>query len=222
MVLEVFVRVAVYRPLESKRANRLLLMLASLGFYIAFQNGISLIAGDSGRFLRPGVVEAGLKILGGRITQTQLITVIFSIAVAIVLGILQSHTRSGRILKAVADDSQLADMLGIQSKLWVSAGHAIAGGLAGLTGVFWALNVDFSPAIGMNAFMFATVAVIVGGAGSLGGVAGGTVLVALVSQLAVWKLGSQWQYAMTFLILLAFLLFCPKGLSGKPFRKSHG
>ena len=70
--------------------------------------------------------------------------------------------------------------------------------------------------------MFATVAVIVGGAGSLVGVAGGTVLVALVSQLAVWKLGSQWQYAMTFLILLGFLLFCPKGLSGKPFRKAHG
>ena len=155
-VLEYLVRITIYSPLQSRRANHLLLLLASLGFYIAFQNGIALIAGDSGRFLQPGVVGAGLEIFGGRITQTQMVTVLFSIALAISLEILQSRTQGGRILKAVANDPQLADTLGIRSKLWVSAGHAIAGGLAGLTGVFWALNVDFSPAIGMNSFMLAT------------------------------------------------------------------
>jgi branched-chain amino acid transport system permease protein len=101
----------------------------------------------------------------------------------------------------------------------VLATFAIGSGLAATAGILVALDVNMRPTMGLNALMLAIVAVIIGGVGSIGGIVLGSLLLALVQQLAVWQLGSQWQDAVAFAILLVFLLARPQGFFGKPLRK---
>jgi branched-subunit amino acid ABC-type transport system permease component len=219
-VLGVSSRAFVYRPLAEKGSGSLLLLLASLGVYIAFQNSISLAFGDASKSLLSGPVQAGYEVLGGRITGIQIVTILGSLCLVIGLELLQNFTQAGRILRAVANDSKLAGIVGIPAHKWILIAHAIAGGLAGLSGVLVAVNLDVSPTVGMGYFMIATVAVIVGGFSSVAGVALAVLLIACAGQFGVWKLSSQWQGSVTFAILLAFMVLRPRGFFGKPLRKA--
>jgi len=210
-ILGILARAFVYRPLTRRGSNPLLLLLASLGIYIAFQNTLSLVFGDATKSLLSGPVQAGYDIHGGRITCIQLVTVSGSICFVIVLALLQNLTKSGKILRAVANDSTLADIVGIPANRWILIAHAIAGGAAGLSGIFAAMTVDISPTIGMGFFMIATVAAVVGSSGGVGGVALGVLLIACAGQFGVWKLSSQWQGSITFAILLVFMLLRSQG-----------
>jgi len=208
-----------YRPLRNKRSSTLFAMLASLGIYIVVQNFISLLFGDSTKSLRLGPVQAGIRILGGRITKAQVLCVVGSLCVIGGLILLQALTRAGKVLRAIANDATLAIIVGITADKWKLIAHALAGGLAGLSGIFMAMNVDVSPTLGMGAFLAATVAVVIGGFGSIPGVALGAALIAFANQFGVWKLSTQWQGCATFIILLAFMILRPQGFSGRPIGK---
>jgi len=73
--------------------------------------------------------------------------------------------------------------------------------------------------MGMNALMMGVVAVLIGGVGSIPGVALGALLLGLAQHLGVWKISSQWQDAIAFIILFVFLLFRPQGFLGRKMKK---
>jgi len=76
-----------------------------------------------------------------------------------------------------------------------------------------------SPTMGMNALMMGVVSVIIGGVNSIPGIAFGAVLIGMAQHLGVWKISSQWQESIVFIILLIFLLLKPEGLFGKKVKK---
>jgi len=76
-----------------------------------------------------------------------------------------------------------------------------------------------TPTMGMNALMMGVAAVIIGGVESMPGVALGALLLGMAQHLGVWKISSQWQDAIAFVILLVFLLFRPQGFLGKRVKK---
>lgn len=209
----------VYRPLRERGSSALLVLLASLGIYIVVQNLISMLFGDASRSLRVDAVQAGVQILGGRITKVQILCAIGSLSIVVGLVLLQALTGAGRTIRAIANDPTLAVVVGVSTNKWKSVACAVAGGLAGVSGLFVAMNVDVGPTIGMAFFMPAAVAVIIGGFGSITGVALGVLLIAFAGQFGVWKLSTQWQGCVTFVILLAFMLLRPRGFAGKPLRK---
>jgi len=67
----------------------------------------------------------------------------------------------------------------------------VGSALAGVAGILVALDVDMTPTMGMNALMMGVVVVIVGGVGSIPGVALGALLLGLAQHLGVWKISSQ-------------------------------
>jgi branched-subunit amino acid ABC-type transport system permease component len=97
---------------------------------------------------------------------------------------------------------------------------AIGSSLAGLAGILVALDVDMTPTMGMNALMMGVVAVIIGGINSIPGIVLGALLLATAQHLGAWFIGSQWQDAIAFVILVLFLLFKPEGFFGKKVRSS--
>ena len=63
------------------------------------------------------------------------------------------------------------------------------------------------------------VAVIIRGVGSISGIVLGALVLGMAQQFGVWKIGSQWQDAIAFVVLLIFLLFRPQGFLGKKIKK---
>jgi len=211
---------SVYRPLRRKGASSLVFLLASLGIYIVFQNTISLIFGDDTKTIRSGVVEEGINILGARITPIQMFIVCVSTVLVILLAVLLKRTKIGKAMRAVANDPELAIVSGIESNWILLVTFAIGSTLAGSAGILMALDIDMTPTMGMNALMIGVVSVIIGGVGSIIGIALGALLLATAQNLGAWKISSQWQNAIAFAILLAFLLFRPQGFLGRKVRKA--
>lgn len=214
------IEVFIYRPIRCKGATSLVLLLASLGVYIVIQNLISITFGDDVKVIRPGNVREGVNIFGVRITTIQMSIVCISTILIVVVAILLRTTKIGKAMRAVANDPELADVSGIVSNRIILYSVALGSALAGVAGILLALDVDMNPTMGMNALMMGVVVVIIGGEGSVLGVSLGAVLLGLAQHLGVWKVSSQWQDAIAFIILLAFLLLRPQGFLGKKVRKA--
>jgi len=129
------------------------------------------------------------------------------------------YTIIGKAMRAVANDKVLARVSGIDSERVILYTFAMGSALAGIAGILVAFDVDMSPTMGMKALMMGVVTVIVGGVGSVPGIAAGALLLGIAQHLGVWKIGTQWQDAIAFGILLVFLVFRPQGFLGKKVKK---
>ena len=220
VLLGCLIELGVYRHLRKKKAGALILLLASLGIYILLQNIISIAFGDETRSIRTSAVQEGLSFLGARITPIQIVTVGVSIVLVIALSVFLKKSKIGISMRAVANDPMLADVSGINSDRIILCAFAIGSGLAAIAGILVALDVDMTPTMGMNVLMMGVVAVIIGGVDSIPGIALGALLLALAQQFGAWYIGSQWQDAIAFVILVLFLLFKPEGFFGKKIKSA--
>jgi len=219
-LLGCLIELGIYRPLRRKKADEFVLLLASLGMYILLQNTISIAFGDETRSIRTSAVQEGLSFLGARITPVQIVTICVSIVLVTALSAFLKKSKIGISMRAVANDSMLAEISGINSDRIILCTFAIGSGLAAIAGILVALDVDMTPTMGMDALMMGVVAVIIGGVNSIPGIAMGALLLALAQQFGAWFIGSQWQDAIAFVVLILFLLFKPEGFFGKKVRSA--
>ena len=218
-ILGIALEAFIYKPLRTKGSTSLILLLASLGIYIMIQNIISMIFGDDTKTLRSGIVREGIEFFGARITIIQLTIIIVCFVLLIACWILMKYTKIGSAMRAVASDPELALISGTDTDRVILFAFAIGSALAGIAAILISFDIDMTPTMGMNALMMGVVAVIIGGVGSIPGIALGALLLGMAQHLGVWKIGSQWQDAIAFVVLLIFLLFRPQGFLGKKVKK---
>lgn len=211
---------SIYKPLRKKKSSSLILLLSSLGIYIVLQNVISMIFRDDTKSIRTWPVVEGLNFFGARITPIQIIIIASSIFLLLLTSSFLHFSKTGRAMRAVANDPELANISGINSNKIILTAFAIGSALVGIAGILVSLDVDMTPTMGMNALMMGVVAMIVGGVGSIWGIVLGSLLLALAQNLGVWYISSQWQDAIAFAILLIFLLFKPEGFFGNKLKKA--
>ena len=220
-LLGCLMEILVYRNLRKKKALPMILLLASLGMYIVLQNIVSLFFGDAAQTIHSRIVKEGLNVAGGKITPIQILTIMTSFVLIFALAVLLKKTKGGRAIRAVANDIELANLSGIDTKKVILLTFALGSALAGGAGILVAMDVDMNPTMGMNPLMMGVAAVIIGGVGSIRGVALGSLLLGLAQNFAVWKISSQWQDAIAFIIMFFFLLIRPEGFLGKKVKKAR-
>jgi branched-chain amino acid transport system permease protein len=196
------------------------MLVASLGLYIVMQNLISFYFTDATKSLRSNVLIQTFQIGGARITSIQGCMILASIIAVTLLLLSLQKTRLGIAMRATGIDPELANVVGVDSNRIILASFALGSWLAGVTGILVALDVDMTPVMGMGALMLGVVAAIIGGVDNLLGVALGALLLGLAQNFGIWKLGSQWQDAIAFIVLLVFLLIKPEGFLGRKPKQS--
>jgi branched-subunit amino acid ABC-type transport system permease component len=206
--------VTVYRSVRRRKGSALVLLLASLGVYVVCQNLLSLAFGDDVLTFPSGEQSEGLHFFGGRISRSRCI--ILAVAVASFAGCASTlrMTRAGKCFRAVVDSPDLARISGIDPDRTVLWAFLVGSGLAGVVGVLVALDLGMTPLMGLGPLMTAVVALILAGHGRVLGIAVASTFVAVVQQVVVWYLGSKWQDAAVFGILLVLLVVTPRGLAG--------
>jgi branched-chain amino acid transport system permease protein len=219
-ILGALLEIGVYRPLRRKNASSLILLLASLGLFIVIQNLISLVFGDDTKTIRSGVVTEGLPIVGARITPIQITIIVASALLLVACWILMKKTKMGKAMRAVANDPELARVVGIESDKVILLTFVLGSALAAVAAILISLDTDMTPLMGFYALLMGVVAVIAGGIGSIPGAALGGLLVGMAQHLGVWKISTQWQDTIVFLILIFFLLFRPQGFLGRVVKKA--
>lgn len=204
--------VTVYGPVRRRGNAPLVLMLASIGLYTILQNLVSLLFGDTTRTVRDWSVREGIAFFGARITHVQLLIVAASGVLLLAVWGLLAGSAVGLRLRAVLRDAELARIVGVNVDKTVMVGAAVGSALAGAAAVLVSMDTDLVPTMGFDALLIAVVGAVVGGISSVKGAALGGLLVGLLKHLGVWKLPTQWQDAILFLLLLVILVVRPHGL----------
>ena len=203
----------VYRPLEKRKSSLLIALLSSIGLYTVMVNLIAMLFGNETKVLRPGV-ETTYQFANIILTKIQLAEVItFAILFPLVMLLLKT-TFWGKAVRAVRDHPQLAEVMGIRIQTIRYSVFALGSLLAGVAAMLAALDVGMDPHVGMPMLLVGAVAVIVGGVGTFAGAVLGAFFIALLQSLVIWQISARWIDAVTFLILILFLVFKPEGILG--------
>jgi len=208
-----------YRDLREKKVSSLVLLIASLGIYVIFQNLISLIFSDSSKSFSTGEIKVGQAFLGAFITKTQIAIIFISISLVFIVNSVIRKTKIGKNIRAVSSNSDLSNILGINSNIVILWAFGLGSALASIAGILVAFNVDMTPTMGFNLLLYGVVAMIIGGIGNIWGLVGGSLLLALAQQLGTYYISSKWMDAIAYIILILFLIWKPLGFSGKRLKK---
>ena len=204
----------VYYPLRKRKASDLILLLASFGTFIFIQNLLQLIYGAQILTIREGPVKEGHHILGAVITDVQIVIIVTSLVVLLALWAFVQQTRLGKAMRAVADNPVAASTAGINPERTIFWAFFIGSGLAGLAGILISFETNIEPTMGFTAILKGMIASIVGGVGSLPGAVLGAYLLGFAENFGIWKISAGWKDAISFAILILFLLVRPQGILG--------
>jgi branched-chain amino acid transport system permease protein len=144
----------------------------------------------------------------------RLATLVLAILVGLGLWLLITRTRMGMIIRAGVDDREMVSATGINVRLVFAFIFFLGSALAGLGGAVGGTTFSLSPGTDIEYLLYSLIVVIVGGMGSITGVALGAILVGLVSQFALGYI-PVWASILVFGLMIAVLAVRPQGILGR-------
>jgi branched-chain amino acid transport system permease protein len=211
-----------YRPLRN--APRLAPLITAIGVSIVLQTLAMIIWGREYHAFSPLLPNASHNIGGAIITEVQIAIVAVAMLVMTGLMLLVHRTRLGRAMRAVAENQTAASLMGVNINKVISTTFMLGSALAAIAGIMVSANYGvvhyyMGFILGLKAFT----AAVLGGIGNLRGAMLGGILLGLIESLGAGYigaltggvLGSHYQDAFAFMVLIAVLVFRPSGLLGE-------
>lgn len=213
-----------YRPLRN--APRLAPLISAIGMSILLQT-IAMLIWSRNPMTYPQLLPSNpieLGSTGATITGKEIVIIVTALIVMCGLLFLVEKTKLGRAMRATAEQTQIASLMGVNPNRVISITFMLGGALAGLAGVMIASNygnvhfyMGFIP--GLKAFT----AAVLGGIGNLQGAMLGGLLLGLIESLGAGYIGeltggvfgSNYQDIFAFLVLILVLVLRPTGLLGE-------
>ena len=217
-VLGVTIEKIAYKPL--RKANPLAVLITAIGVSYFLQSVALLIFG-SGKQSFPTVIKANPIRLGSLIIQgNSVVTLIITTIIMVVLTLFINKTRLGKAMRAVSEDKDAAELMGISVNRTISLTFAIGSALAAVAGIFYGSTYGFvDPYAGAMPGIKAFVAAVFGGIGSIPGAMLGGILLGIIENLSKAYISTDLADAIVFGVLIVVLIVKPTGLLGKKIRE---
>ena len=187
-------------------------LLVTFGLSVIIQN--ALLEGYSAdpQKLNGGAIETASISLGGlAVGILPLLTFAIAVAVIAVLQWVFYGTGLGRGFRAVSDNQEIAQLMGLNKAHVFGLAMALALGVTAIAGILLGVRTSFDPAIGGGRLIFGFEAVIIGGLGSLWGTLAGGVILGVAQTLGA-KIDPGWQLLAGHVAFLVVLALRPNGL----------
>jgi branched-chain amino acid transport system permease protein len=154
-------------------------------------------------------------VFGGiRVGPQQVENLVIAIIVMGLLFAFLAFTRTGKAMRAVADNPMLAAIKGINTDAVARIVSFVAMGLAGLGGMLIGLDSTIDPLIGFKTILSIFAAAVVGGLGSIPGAVVGALVVGVGEELSLLVLSPAYRTAVGFIAILLVLTLRPRGILG--------
>jgi branched-chain amino acid transport system permease protein len=191
-------------------------LVVTFGLSIVIQNALLETFSADPRSLDSGGFNLQSLQLGDGLSVGSLPLLIFAVAAACTLALQQLFQRTalGRAFRAVSDDREIAELMGLDARKVYALATAIAFLVIALAGLFQALRTTVSPSDGPLLLLFAFEAVIIGGMGSFWGTFVGAMVLGLTQQVG-FRVDPGWGIWFGHLMFLGVLLVRPQGLFPK-------
>jgi branched-chain amino acid transport system permease protein len=223
MLVAITLERVAYRPLRG--APRLVPLITAIGASLFLQNTFRFFYGAQTRgYPRPNILDGRWEILGVPILRTQVISILGAAILMTCLYLFIERTKTGRSMRAVGEDKEMAALMGIDVDRVIVTTFGIGGMLAGAAGILWALQVQqVNSFMGFLPGIKAFTAAVLGGIGNVLGAGLGGIILGLLEAVGPNlflppTIPSPFQLtnAVAFSVLVLILIFLPGGLLGAP------
>jgi branched-chain amino acid transport system permease protein len=193
-------------------------VITTLAGATILENLINLIWGPRNKQL--GALLTGDVSFGGLvISRNEASVVVLSLVILAGLGFFLQRTRIGRAMRAVAQNRESAQLMGIDVVWLYAVAFGLSAALACLAGVFIGSIRFMTPGMGADPLMKALLVVIFGGIGRFTGPIYAAFIVGFLESVMTYAVGLYWSPTVLFVIMIAVLVAKPEGLFGS-YRKS--
>ncbi|MFD3812813.1 urea ABC transporter permease subunit UrtB [Rhodococcus sp. NPDC058639] len=206
VLLEVtLIRRMYHRPLDT--------LLVTFGVGLLLQQAARDIFGAPAvNVVAPAWLSGGVEILGAVVPKTRLFILVLSVICVIALIASMKYTPMGRRIRAVVQNRDLAETVGISSRRTDITTFFLGSGLAGLAGVALTLIGSTSPTIGQAYLIDAFLVVVIGGLGRIEGAVLAAVALGLLNSFIEYSTTASIAKVIVFVIIVIFLQVRPQGL----------
>lgn len=202
-----------FYPLRDR--SFLFFIIATIGFSI-FARNLALLTWGPYPVKVPSFFHASAVDLGGFVLAPEhLFIIAVTIAVLLFQYWLFFYTDLGRRLRATAQNSEVAQLMGIRANRMIAFTFVLSTVLTGIAGVLLAPIFLVDTEMGLNLILKAFIAVIIGGFGSVPGAVVGGLAVGLLEILVAVFISSVYKDAIVFTVLIFFLIVFPQGIFGE-------
>lgn len=231
-VITIAIDKAIFKPLRKREAKSVTLMITSLGIAIALRNTLQLIWTSKPKtYAIP--LQKPIKILGARITLTQIGIIATGLVFMIIFHLLLHRTTLGKALRAISDNRVLASACAIDSERMIQWMWLIAAFFGVIGGTMIAMEHLLYPNLGFDILIPIFCVAILGGIGNPYGAMLGAFILALAEntilsldfgylaslgglfKVSSMQINTGYKAAISFVILIIVLLFRPTGILGR-------
>ena len=214
VLLGVVIERVAYKPL--RKASPLSVLITAIGVSYLLQNIALLMFGSTKRSFPPIITVPALKIGALTIKGESLVTLLVTMVIMIALTVFINKSKTGKAMRAVSENMEAAQLMGINTNTTISITFAIGSGLAALGAILYcAAYPQVQPYMGSMPGLKAFIAAVLGGIGVIPGAMLGGFVMGIAECLTKGFISSQFADAVVFGILIVVLLVKPAGILGK-------
>lgn len=230
-LLAITVERVAYRPLRLRGAPKLVALITAIGMSFFLADAVRFVLSLFGNFNRPfpsytpDFFGTQIKLTDtAQLSYKSITIIVVAILMLWLLTFIVNRTRTGRAIRAVAQDQGTSSLMGINVTSIITITFLIGGALGGVAGVLYTLQFgNASPFMGFLPGLKAFTAAVLGGIGNIPGAMLGGVVLGLVETFAATYLpiltnnliGAEYKDIIAFSVLIVILIFKPSGLLGK-------
>ena len=221
-----------YRPLRRRNARPLTFLITAIGMSFVLQEFVhfilpKIIKGYGGSNAQQPITlvqpKTQFTVFGASVSNVTLVIIASALVLALLTDIAINRTKFGRGIRAVAQDSTTATLMGVSRERIIMTTFLIGGLLAGAAALLYTVKVPqgiiYSGGflLGIKAFS----AAVLGGIGNLRGALLGGLILGVMENYGQAVFGTQWRDVVAFVLLVLVLLIRPTGILGESLGKAR-
>jgi len=212
-LLGIFIEKVAYKPLRN--SARISLLITAIGISFFLQNLVQLLFKADPRVM-PNFFEGTVPLFGTSMPLVTVVVIVVSACLTAGLTQLVNKTKIGKAMRAVSEDQDAAQLMGININTTISFTFGIGSALAAVAAILYVSSYSqISPTMGSMLGIKAFVAAVLGGIGSIPGAVMGGLLIGVMESLTKGYISSRLADAVVFTVLIIVLLIRPTGILGK-------
>jgi len=203
-----------YSSLRRRKAPSLYLMISAMGCAVFLENMVYATIGSRFYAFPEFFARQVITVGGSSVSLLDVGAFLFALAAILGLHLFITRTRTGIAIRAGVSDMTMCSLMGVDLDRLIAIVFLLAGGFAGVAGVFLGIKYLVYPTMGWVTNK-AYIAAVIGGLGSLPGALAGGLLLGVVETFVSSYVSSVMRDVFSFTLLIAFLVWRPNGLWGQ-------
>ena len=193
-------------------------LLLLFGVWLVIRNIAYLLFSGDDQAVRTTYSTASVEIFGGSYSVNRVAVFVISLVAVGLLQLWLSKTYTGKAVRGVTENADSSTLVGVDVERMYALTFGVGTALAGLAGVLASTLFAFNPSFGASELLKSFVIIVLGGMGSVIGIALGALILSFAEVFAIFVVPSYLSAAVGFVLLVVVLVVRPGGLFGKVLR----